>query len=53
MLGPVAIVRADVKEEHISSIIRVTKIGELGTVTNTDSCHPDDRGDTFLRNVGS
>jgi hypothetical protein len=27
----VALVRADVSEEHIASIIRMTKIGEVGT----------------------
>jgi hypothetical protein len=31
MLRHVALVRADVSEEHIASIIRVTRIGELGT----------------------
>jgi demethoxyubiquinone hydroxylase (CLK1/Coq7/Cat5 family) len=31
MLRRVAIVRTEVSEEHITSIIRVTKIGELGT----------------------
>jgi hypothetical protein len=63
MLRRVALVRADVPEELSVSIIRVTRIGELGTtlaVTSnrrtlrfTDSCHPDDRGAKFLRNVGS
>jgi hypothetical protein len=31
MLHQVALVRTDVAEERIASIIRVTKIGELGT----------------------
>jgi demethoxyubiquinone hydroxylase (CLK1/Coq7/Cat5 family) len=31
MLHRVALVRTDVSEEHIASIIRVTRIGELGT----------------------
>jgi hypothetical protein len=52
MLRRVALVRTDVSEERSASIIRVTRIGELGT-TLADSCHPDDGGATFLRNVGS
>jgi demethoxyubiquinone hydroxylase (CLK1/Coq7/Cat5 family) len=31
MLRRVALVKTDVSEEHIASIIRVTRIGELGT----------------------
>jgi hypothetical protein len=31
LLRRVALVRTDVSEEHISSIIKVTRIGELGT----------------------
>jgi hypothetical protein len=31
MLRSVALVRIDVLEEHIAYIIRVTRIGELGT----------------------
>jgi hypothetical protein len=31
MLRHVALVRTDVSEEHIACIIRVTRIGELGT----------------------
>jgi hypothetical protein len=31
MLRRVALVRTDVSEEHSASIIRVTRIGELGT----------------------
>jgi hypothetical protein len=61
MLRRVALVRTDVSEEHIVSIIRMTRIGELGTLAVTsnrstllaDSCHPDDGGDMYLRNVGS
>jgi hypothetical protein len=33
MLHHVALVRTDVSEECIASIIRVTKIGEVGTIT--------------------
>jgi hypothetical protein len=32
MLRRVALVRADVSEERIATIIRVTRIGELGTM---------------------
>jgi hypothetical protein len=66
MLRRVALVRTDFKEESGASIIRVTRIGELGTTQAatsnrrtlsvrrfTDSCHPDDGGARFLRNVGS
>jgi hypothetical protein len=56
MLRRVASVRTDVSEEHIASFVRVIRIGELGTklgVTNTDSCHFDEGGAKFLRNVGS
>jgi hypothetical protein len=59
MLHRVALVRTDVSEGFNASFIRVTRIGELGTtiaVTSnrcTDSCHPDEGGATFLRNVGS
>jgi hypothetical protein len=67
----VALVRTVVSEEFVISVVRVTRIGELGTtlaVTSnrrmleeilvtvnwiTDSCHPQDRSDTFFRNVGS
>jgi hypothetical protein len=31
MLRRVALVRADISEERIASVIRVTRIGELGT----------------------
>jgi hypothetical protein len=65
MLRRVALVRTDVSEELSSaSFIRVTRIGELGATLavtsnrrmlrrNTDSCHPDEGGAKFLRNVGS
>jgi hypothetical protein len=66
MLNRVALVRTDISEERIISIIRMTRTGELGitlTVTSNrstrckemlrNSCHPDDGGDKFLRNVGS
>jgi hypothetical protein len=33
----VVLVRADVSEERIASIIRVTKFGELGTLTVTSN----------------
>jgi hypothetical protein len=51
-----ALVRTDISEELNASIIRVTRIGELGTtlaVTGKLSCHPDNGGAEFLRNVGS
>jgi hypothetical protein len=50
MKNAVALVRTDVSEGPSISIIRVTRIGELGT---TDSCHPDDGSVKFLQNVGS
>jgi hypothetical protein len=37
MLRRVAHVRTDVSEERISSIIRVTRIGELGTLLVTET----------------
>jgi hypothetical protein len=36
---------------NIASVIRVTGIGELGTLAVTNN--PDDGGATFLRKVGS
>jgi hypothetical protein len=51
MLRHVAFVRTQVSEEHTASIIRVTRIRELGTLA--DSCHSDDGGDMLLRNIGS
>jgi hypothetical protein len=60
MLHHVALIITDVSEERIATIIRVTRISELGimlAVTSNPylaySCHLDDGGDTFLRNVGS
>jgi hypothetical protein len=63
MLRRVAIIRTDVSEEPGASFIRVTKIGELGTIQAATSklvlflvhrfCHPYERGARFLRNVGS
>jgi hypothetical protein len=68
MLRRVALVRTDVSKELSASFIKVTRIGELGTtlaVTSnrrtlrrntkyfTDSCHPDEGGAKFFRNVGS
>jgi hypothetical protein len=40
MLRCVALVRADVSEERISSIIKVTRIGELGTTLALTSVLP-------------
>jgi hypothetical protein len=51
MLRRVSLVRTDVSEKPIASIITVTRIGELGTLI--DFCHPGDGGVRFLRNVGS
>jgi hypothetical protein len=42
MLRRVGLVRTDVLEKHVASIIRVAY-----------SCHPDERDDMLLRNVGS
>jgi hypothetical protein len=59
MLRRVALIRTDVSEELSSSFIRVAIIGELGTTLavasnrRTDSCHPDEEGAQFPRNVGS
>jgi hypothetical protein len=59
MLRRVALVRTDISEELSASIIRVTRIAELGTTLaltsnrRTDSCHTDVEGAKFLRNVGS
>jgi hypothetical protein len=70
-LRRVALVRTNVTEELIASIIRVTRIGKLVSklavffrslfrmlvTVNVPSlpfsCHPENGGDTFLRNVGS
>jgi hypothetical protein len=74
VLRRVALVRTDLSEELIASVIRVIRIGELRKMlaaTNsrrtlrrntkwyffaacvTDSCHPDEGGAKFFRNVGS
>jgi hypothetical protein len=68
MLGHVALVITDVSEELRASIIRVTRIGGLGTMLGITSTrvlvtanvpsspnlgHSDDGGAKFLRNVGS
>jgi hypothetical protein len=66
MLRRLAPVRTDVSEELSTSVIRVARIVELGktlAVTSnrrtlrcslfTDSCHHDEGGAKFLRNVGS
>jgi hypothetical protein len=62
MLRRVALARIDISVERSSSIIRVTRIGELvttltvtsnGNILRRNTCHPVDRDDTFLRNVGS
>jgi hypothetical protein len=62
MLRRVALVRTSVSEELSASFIRMTIIGELGTALaltsnrrtlRTDSCHPDEGGAKFLRNVDS
>jgi hypothetical protein len=39
MLRRVALVRTDVSEEHNASIIRVTRIGELGILAVTSARH--------------
>jgi hypothetical protein len=56
MLHCVTLVRTDVSEERSTSIIKVTRIGELGTmlgVTSNRRMLRDDGGVKFLRNVGS
>jgi hypothetical protein len=51
MLRRAALVSSDVSEEIRASIIRVTRIGELGTTLAVTS--NGDGGAKFLRNVGS
>jgi hypothetical protein len=51
MLRRVALVRAEVSEEFSVSVIRVTIIGERGKALAV-TCHPDNGGAKFLRNVG-
>jgi hypothetical protein len=56
MLRHVSLVRTDVSEERIAYIIRVTRIGELGTtlaVISNRSTLRRNSGYTFLRNVSS
>jgi DNA-binding TFAR19-related protein (PDSD5 family) len=47
MLLRVTLPRTDVSEELSASMIRVTRLGELGTTI------ADEEGAKFLRNVGS
>jgi hypothetical protein len=49
MLCHMALVRTNISEELSASIIRVTRIGELGTLPVS----PDDGGAKFFRNIGS
>jgi hypothetical protein len=53
MLLRVALVRTDVSEEPSASFIRVTSIGELGTLLAVTSNRRTLRRNKFLRNVGS
>jgi hypothetical protein len=61
MLRSVALVRTEVSAGRSASIIRVTRICELGTTLAATSTrceeilpdHPDNGGARFLRNVGS
>jgi hypothetical protein len=59
MLRRVDLVRTDVSEERTASIIRVTRISELGTIAVTSNrrtlrfLSPDNGYATFLRNIGS
>jgi hypothetical protein len=48
MFRRVALLRTDVSEERIATIISVERINELG---KPDFFHLDDEGDKFLRNV--
>jgi hypothetical protein len=60
MLRRVDLLLTEISEELRTSIIRVTKICELGTLVVTsnrhtlrrNTCHLGDGGATFLRNVG-
>jgi hypothetical protein len=51
LLRRVALVRTDVSEEPGASLIRVTKIGELGTTQATTSNRRTLRRNTFLRSA--
>jgi hypothetical protein len=53
MLRRVALVRTDVSEELISSIIRVTIIGELGTLAVTSNRRTLRRNTKLKRTVGT
>jgi hypothetical protein len=53
MLRRVALVRTDVSEELSAAIIRVTRIGELGTTLDVTSNRRKLRRNTNLRKVGS
>jgi hypothetical protein len=57
MLRRVVLVRTNVSEELSVSIIRVARIGEVGTLAITSNRHTlrriYDGGVKFLRNVGS
>jgi hypothetical protein len=53
MLRSVALVRTDVSEECVASIIRMTEIGDISTTLaaiSSGSYRPDDGGAMFLRN---
>jgi hypothetical protein len=50
---PVALVRTDVSEELIASIIRMTRIGKLVTLAVTSNRCTLPRDANFLRNVCS
>jgi hypothetical protein len=67
MLRRVALVRLDVSEENTASIIRATRIGELGmlavtsnrstlrrnsSISSQRASAADDGGGAFVRNVG-
>jgi hypothetical protein len=47
MLYHAALVRTDVSEEHFASIIRATRIGELGTTLTITSNRSTLRGNTY------
>jgi hypothetical protein len=53
MLCHVALVRTDVSEKLSASIIRVKRIGELGTLTRTSNRSELQISSQLLRNVGS
>jgi hypothetical protein len=51
MFGRVAVVRTDVSEEGTTSVIRVTRISELGTTLAVTSNRNTQRRNIFLRSV--